>query len=125
MLNAGLPLPLSAMSSQVQEDKSKACGFSLESVSFYAVGDFSINSSLMFSAPVSPEQGLQGWDALGSMNVGCSQTEGCTPLLLDLKVEQEDAEALCKEAGVPDASTSCTDPRKFSELRDISTLTHL
>lgn len=102
-------LPLSALPSQVQKDKSKACGFSLESVRFYAVGEFSINSGLMFSVPVSPEQ---GWDALGCMNVDhlmdCSQTEGRTLLLLNLKMEQ-DAEALCKEAGLPDASTSCTD----------------
>lgn len=59
VLNAGLSasadklcrfkLPLSAVSSQVQKDKSKACGFTLESVGFYAVGDFSVN--LMFSAP--------------------------------------------------------------------------
>lgn len=102
-------MPLSALSSQVQKDKSTACGFSLESVRFYAVGDFSINLSLMFSAPVSPGQ---CWDALGCMNVDHlmdgSQTEGCTPLLLKLKMEQ-DAEALCKEAGLPDASTSCTD----------------
>lgn len=30
----------------------------------------------------------------------CSHTEGCTRLLLNLKMEQ-DAEALCKEAGLP------------------------
>lgn len=57
-------LPLSAMSSQVQKDKSTACGLSLESVPFYAVGDLSINSSLMFTAPQSPEHRSAG--------LGCS-----------------------------------------------------
>lgn len=57
-------LPLSAMSSQVQKDKSKACGFSLESVTFYAAGDFSINSSLVFTATQSPERRSAG--------LGCS-----------------------------------------------------
>lgn len=69
MLNTGLMLPLSAVSSQVQMDKSKACGFSLESVSFYAAGDFSINSGLMFSAPICHEQGSAG--------LGCSGLYEC------------------------------------------------